>query len=308
MKKKSNKKKILIIGGTGFLGFNLAKKCLEKKWSVTSVSLKSKINKKRLLKKVNYIKLDISKYNQLKKKLSNYNYVVNFGGYVDHKKKNKNLAYHFKGCKNLVKFFEKKKIDFFIQIGTGLEYGKKNSPIKESSKCNPISIYAKSKYLASKYIIQKAKRNNFPALVLRPFQVYGPMQDNNRLIPIIINSCLKKEKFNCSDGKQFRDFIFIDDFIEAILKIISKSNKGQAAKVFNIGYGKPYKVRNIIKMIVKLCKGGQPNYGKILLRRDENKVIYPDILKIKKFINWHPKTNLETGLKKTIKLYKSDFK
>ncbi len=305
MKKKLNKKKILIIGGTGFLGFHLAKKCLAKKWSVTSASLRSKINKKRFLKKVDYIKVDISKYDQLKKKLSNYNYVVNFGGYVDHTKNNKNLAYHFKGCKNLVKLFEKKKIDFFIQIGTGLEYGKKNSPIKEDSKCNPISSYAKSKYLATKHIIQKAKKNSFPAMVLRPFQVYGPMQDDNRLIPIIINSCIEKKKFNCSDGKQLRDFIFIDDFIEALVKIISNNTRDQAAKVFNIGFGKPIEVKKVINLIVKLCKGGKPNYGKILLRSDENKVIYPDIQKIKTVINWYPKTNLETGLIKTIKSYKS---
>ena len=82
------KKKILIVGGTGFLGFHLAKKCLTKKWSVTSVSLKKKISRKRFLKKVNYIKLDISKYDEIAEKLGNYNYVINLGGYVDHRKKN----------------------------------------------------------------------------------------------------------------------------------------------------------------------------------------------------------------------------
>ena len=116
-------------------------------------------------------------------------------------------------------------------------------------------------------------------MVLRPFQVYGPMQDNNRLIPLIINSCIEKNLIVLTANNY--DFIFIDDFIEAILKIISNKTRDQTAKVFNIGYGKPIKVKKVINLIVKLCKGGKPNYGKILLRSDENKVIYPDIQKNK---------------------------
>ena len=299
------KKKILIVGGTGFLGFHLAKKCLTKKWSVTSVSLKKKISRKRFLKKVNYIKLDISKYDEIAEKLGNYNYVINLGGYVDHRKKNKNLKYHFQGSRNLIKFFKKKKIDFFIQIGTGLEYGKKKSPIKETSSCNPTSSYAKSKFLASSYVIKEATEKNFPGLVLRPFQVYGPLQDDNRLIPSIIFSCIKKKNFDCSDGKQWRDFIFIDDFIDAIIKIFSKKKKHKMSKVLNIGYGKPTKVKTVIEKIIKYCKGGKPKFGAILLRKDESKIIYPNISKIKKTIRWFPKTNLETGLKKTIKSFRS---
>lgn len=97
--------KILITGGTGFIGYHLAKKCLKLNWSVDSIStnLPKKIRK---LKKVKYIKLDISKKLKIKKKLlSNYDYVVNLAGYVDHSNKNKTLRSHFNGCKNIAEFF-----------------------------------------------------------------------------------------------------------------------------------------------------------------------------------------------------------
>ena len=72
--------KILIVGGTGFLGYHLAKRCVEKDWLVTSIS--TKIPKKiRFLKKVDYIKLDITKKKQFNKlKNKEFNFIVNFGG------------------------------------------------------------------------------------------------------------------------------------------------------------------------------------------------------------------------------------
>ena len=130
------KKKILIIGGTGFIGYHLARKCLKKGWKVTSIS--SKLPKKiRYLKKVKYLRCDITKKKLLKEKIKkNFDYVVNLGGYVDHTKKKKTFKSHYQGCKNLTEIFLKKKPISFIQIGSSLEYGNSNSPQKENIKCN----------------------------------------------------------------------------------------------------------------------------------------------------------------------------
>ena len=100
-------KKILIVGGTGFIGYHLAKKCLKRKWKVTSIS--SKIPKKiRHLPKVKYIRCDITDKKLLKKKIKKkYDYVVNLGGYVDHSNKEKTYKSHYIGCKNLTDIFLK---------------------------------------------------------------------------------------------------------------------------------------------------------------------------------------------------------
>ena len=111
----NSKNNILIVGGTGFIGYHLAKRCLKLNWDVTSISTKRPIHK-RYLKNVNYIVSDNSKkkkLNYLKKK--NFNFVVNLGGYVDHKNKKKTYNSHFLGLKNLVEIFIKKNIISFVQ-------------------------------------------------------------------------------------------------------------------------------------------------------------------------------------------------
>ena len=97
--------RILIAGGTGFIGYHLAKRCLKLKWKVVSISTKPP-KKNRKLENVNYLILDISNQKKLFKKLSsNYDYVVNLAGYVDHSHNVKTMKSHFNGCKNLSLFF-----------------------------------------------------------------------------------------------------------------------------------------------------------------------------------------------------------
>ena len=298
MKSKNN---ILIIGGTGFIGYHLAKKSLKKGWKVTSISTKPP-KKLRYLKKVKYILCDITKKNSLKKKLrKNFNYIVNLGGYVDHSNKKKTLGSHYKGCKNLTEIFLKKRPMAFIQMGSSGEYGTLKSPQKENSKCNPQSIYGQAKLLASKYLINIYKKKSFPVTILRLYQAYGPKQDFNRLIPIVIKSCIKNKKFPCSSGEQLRDFLYVDDVVDAILKSLkSKKARGQ---IINVGTGKPQKVKNVIKRIKKILKGGYPQFGEIEFRKDEILKIFPNIKKATKKINWYPRTSFNKGLKLTIKYY-----
>ena len=246
----SRKKKILIIGGSGFIGFHLAKKCLKKSWSVTSISRKLP-KKKRYLNRVNYILCDISLKKEISKKIDgNFDYVVNLGGEVDHSKNNKTYKSHFIGVKNISNFFINKKISKFLQIGSSTEYMSK-SPQKENDLCMPVSIYGKSKLLATQHLINLHNEKKFPSLIFRLYQVYGPYQDLNRLIPIIINGCLKNKRFNCSSGIQNRDFLYVDDLITIILKALNSKIEGQ---IFNVGGGKKQNIKKVILKIKKIIK------------------------------------------------------
>jgi nucleoside-diphosphate-sugar epimerase len=301
-------KSILIVGGTGFLGYHLAKKCIKKKWKVTIISS----NKPRIIRfipQARYLTLDITKKKLIEKKIkSNYDFVINFGGYVDHNNKLKTYLSHYVGCKNLVDFFIKKKLKCFIQIGSCVEYGNKESPQKENLLTNIkklTSVYGKAKLEATNYLQYKYKKNNFPCIILRLYLIYGPRQDFNRLIPNVIKGCLKNSYFPCSHGLQYRDFLYVDDLTDLILKLLKKNIP--FGNIFNVGSGKKVKVKNMILLIQKLIKKGRPCFGKIKLRKDEISKLYPSIKKITKTIDWKPKISILEGIKKTISFYKSNL-
>ena len=145
------------------------------------------------------------------------------------------------------------------------------------------------------------KKKKFPSTVLRLYLAYGPKQDVNRFLPIIIKGCIKNKKFPCSEGVQLRDFTHVDDVVDAILK--SLTNKNARGQIINIGSGKPRKIRSVIEDVKKISKGGYPQYGTFKLRKYEILKLYPNIKKAKNKINWEPKISFEKGIKSTIKYY-----
>ena len=300
------KENILVVGGTGFLGYHLCKSLLKKNFNITVVSLKPP-KKLRFLNKIKYIRCNIAEKKQVKKKLrNNYSYVFNLGGHVDHKNKKKTMLSHYNGTKNLVNHITNSKLKLFLQIGSGLEYGKNKSPQIEKNISKPISNYAKAKYYASRFLLENNKKKRFPCVIVRPYQVYGPKQDTNRIIPIVINGCLKNISFPCSSGKQYRDFLYVDDFNNFLLKVL-KNKKKCLGQIFNVGIGKAYKIKKIINFIHKKINKGQPMFGKIKLRAEESEKLFQIIKKAKKIINWTPRISIEKGLIKTINSYRKEF-
>ena len=297
------KKKILIIGGTGFFGFHLLKFFLKLNWNVFSLS-KSRPNYLRALKNIKYLHGDISKKDSIKfLKDYNFNYIVNCGGYVDHVSKIKTSKTHFTGCKNLYKIFADRKIQTFVQIGSSSEYGKMKSPLREAQLGKAKTIYGKSKLRASKFLLS-LKNRNFPFVIIRPFLLYGPSQDNNRFLPFVISSLIANKKFACSDCTQYRDFLYIDDAVRAIKACLG--NKKVYGKIINIGLGKSIQLRKAINIIQKKIKRGKPDFGKVALRSDEPEVIFPDIKRAKKYLNWKPVIIFKQGIIRTINYYKKN--
>ena len=294
--------KILIVGSSGFLGTNF----LNFIKNFKKIEVHALVHKKKHIivknKKVKYILGNICKYNDLKKKLNcTYDFIFNFSGNINHKKNKETYNVHFKGIKNLVKIIKRENSTVLTQIGSSLEYGKKSSPHSEKNVCRPMSYYGKAKFLASNFI--KLNLKNY--VILRPYQIYGPYQKVDRLIPITIVSCLKNKAFLCSEGSQLRDFLFVDDFINLLVKIIKK--KKIKSGIYNVGTGKPLKVKNIINLINTLTGKGRPLFGKLKMRKDEINEYYPRINKVKKNFDWEPKIDIHRGINKTIKYYKNNL-
>ena len=298
-------RKILVIGGTGFIGYHIIKEAKKRNYSIYSISLKNP-KKKRFLQKVNYIKADISKYNQLKKKLSkNFDYVVNAGGYGIHPKHGKDgdklIRSHYLGLRNILKVLNLKKVKKFVQIGSSSEYGKVSSPIKETTTCKPKTPYSIAKFLCTKYLINLYLKSNFPVTIFRLFQVYGSKQDENRVIPFIINNCLKDKSFSTTAGSQICDFCHIDDIVNVVFK--SFKNKRSNGEIINIGSGQPIQLKKIFKLIIKKIGKGKVKIGGLNYEKEKNKISFPSIARAKKILKWKPNITFEKGINNTIESY-----
>ena len=299
-------KHILVIGGTGFIGYNFIKKAVSKNYKITSLSLNPP-RIERHIRRVKYIQADMSNFKELKKKLKgNYTYIINCGGYGKHPvfgaEGNKLIKAHYKGLLNVLKILTFKKLQLFIQIGSSTEYGKKKGPLKEEMRCNPKTPYAIAKNLCTNILINLNKKKGFPVVILRLFQAYGPGQDENRLLPYIIKKCRKNLSFNTTLGEQLCDFCHIDDVVSAIFKCFaSKKVNGQ---ILNISSGEPRMIKSVILIVKKILGKGNPIFGGLKYNKHINMKNFASINKAKRILNWSPKVKFLDGLKKTISSYK----
>ena len=302
-----NGKNILVIGGTGFIGFNFIKKALTKEFIVTNISIKSTIQLKH--KNLSHFNCDLLDQKNLSKILVNktFHYVINFGNYIDHSDfllgGDNILKTQVDGLTNILSNINRTDLIKFINIGSSDEYGGNNSPQNEKMNLKPFSPYSLGKTIVSEFLELLYASEQLPTLTLRPFLVYGPYQKLNRFLPHVISSCLKNKSFDCSAGTQIRDFCFVGDFIDAIFMALDKEEAN--GKTVNVASGIPVTIKEITLKIVDIIGKGNPKFGKIEMRNDENMSLYADISFAKNILNCQPKTDIDTGLSKTINFYKN---
>lgn len=302
-----NSDKILVVGGSGFLGKHLVRRCLRDTRFVSCIGLGR--NKKEFFEDIEVINVDINNKDVLRAILNkkSFDYIFNLGGYIDHthyfKNGRKIIDTHFIGLLNVLDCIDIKSLKGFVQVGSSDEYGNAPSPQRETMRENSISPYSQAK-VASTHLIQMLHRTEgFPGVVLRFFLVYGPGQDNKRFLPQIINGCLNNIEFKTSEGKQLRDFCYIDDVIEAMIKAAAlPQSKGN---VINIASGTPVMIKDVIQKVMLFTDGGKPMWGAHPYRVGENMQLYADISLAKNLLHWEPQVGLDVGLKKTIEYYKA---
>jgi nucleoside-diphosphate-sugar epimerase len=299
---------ILVIGGTGFIGSHLLKRVIKEGWSATSISLHAP-TERRFIDSVNYIQANLDNEKEIMSCLCNgFDYVVNLGGYIDHKNFNDGgrdlIDSHFIGVMNLVQSLPKDKLKCFVQIGSSDEYGNAVSPQKETIREQSISPYSFSKMAATHFLQMLNQTENFPCIILRLFLTYGPEQDIKRFLPQIIIGCLHGRTFPVSEGKQLRDFCYIDDVVDAILCTLNARNA--IGEVINIASGQPVSIRSMVNRIQKRIGKGEPLYGAIPYRVGENMELYASIGKARHLLGWSPNITLEEGINKTVAWYERE--
>lgn len=201
---------------------------------------------------------------------------------------------------NLLKCLQKIKKLYFIGLGSFSEYGINFNLSSEKTRENPNDYYGVFKNSFKNISRVFCNKNNFDWLWLRPCYIYGPNDVNTRLIPNVINKCLNGGKLHLNSCNSMVDYLFIEDFIEALHLLIKGNNVG----VFNICSGKQYKVKDVVLLINEITNN---NADIIFDKSKDRENTYTDFVcgynnKLLDTINWSPKFNLKKGLTKTINL------
>lgn len=190
-------------------------------------------------------------------------------------------------------------------LGSCDEYGICQSPFNEIHQENPTNSYGLSKLATTKLLLSLYSSHQFQSIVLRPSVIYGPNQGADMFLPSLIQSLLADKEYPMTYGDQIRDFIYIDDVVDAIFKslLFSESTEGL---VLNIAAGVSLSIKNIAHITASLI---HPNKLKLLkigdvpYRRNEVMNYCVNIERARNLLGWQPTTKLEQGLHQTISHY-----
>ena len=276
----------LITGGAGFIGSHLAEKLVKLKHKVIIIddfSIGRKKNLSSIRKKIKLINGTILNNKLLNKYFKNVDNVFHLAAKADivPSIENPNLYFdvNVKGTLNVLNASIKNKVKRFIYIASSSSYGiLKKYPTPESSNIDPQYPYALTKRLGEELILHYSKVYNLNSSSLRFFNVYGPRARTSGTYGAVFGVFLAQKIANkpftvVGDGKQTRDFTYVSDAVDSIIKVSNKKNI--SGEVFNVGSGKTISVNKIVDLL-----GGKKIF--IPKRPGEPDKTFADIRKIRK--------------------------
>jgi len=308
-----NSKTVLITGATGFIGSCLTHRLVSEDCDLHIIKREQSNTWriKNILNRVTIHNVDLINVDSLEKLVKRIKpeiifHTATYGGYPFQKDVNKVIQANIIGTVNLVNACLKVGFNIFVNTGSSSEYGMKSKPMNETDLLEPNDNYGVAKASATLFCQAKARSEKLPIVTLRLFSPYGYYEEPARLIPYLITSCLMGKNPKVSSPEPVRDFIFIEDVLDAYIKVAKAPDI--SAQIFNIGYGKQHSVGEVVNKIIELTgKKVNPKWGVIPKRTNEPTIWQADISKAKGILKWEPRYNLEEGLNKTIKWFKKNI-
>lgn len=305
MVKKSSK--ILITGGAGFIGIHLTNYLLSK--GFTDITILD-VSKPRI-KNVKFICSDFSNFKEIGKILEDIDYVFHLAAMVgvDRCRLNpeKVKRVNYTNARRFIDLCVNKKVTRFVFSSSSEVYGNsKEIPYKEDSKLEPISEYAKSKVRIERYLKEITDKTNMTVGIVRFFNVYGPFQRKDFVIPLFVDNALHERPLIIfGNGNQIRCPTYVADAITGLYKVLI-CNKTKY-EIFNIGGSTEYTVNNLAKTVLRTVSKSKSKiiyqkYGEGI--RDSKLEILrrvPDVSKAAKALGFKAKVPLSEGIKMIIK-------
>ena len=273
--------KILVTGHEGVIASNLIKK-------LTNCEI--------IIDSINGKRIDLQN-NEEVMKIEPVDTVIHLGGKTEKGLEwEKYFENNIIGTLNILEYCIKKNIKKIIFVSSYVYGNPKYSPIDEQHQISPHNLYTKSKFLAEELCKIYSEKYKLNVIILRPFNIFARSMNKNYLISNLIESINTKKTVTITNRTSKRDFLYIDDFIELILKIKDYDFKYE---IFNVGSGISYSFDEVIEIIEK-------NTSKKLnleYKNDDQSYIQnitADNSKITKILDWKPELTFEEGLQKLL--------
>lgn len=311
------KKEILITGGAGFIGSHLAKRLLSEGHSVTIIDNLATGSKKNVLSEATFIKADLCNKNVLNKLPSKeYDAVLHLAaqssGEVSNEQPEHDLKVNTLSTLQLLKWCKDSGIPRFVYASSMAVYGDAaHSPVSESDPCQPLSFYGISKISSEQYV-QHFSHEGLDTTCFRMFSVYGPGQSitnmKQGMVSIFLAYLLKGEPIWVKgSGDRFRDFIFIDDVVNAWCSSLDCSRT--FGKIYNLATGKKTLVRELVEKEIRIF-GSEPATYPVKYEGHtpaDQFGLFADISRIREDLAWKPTVSIDAGLKQMFAWAKKEY-
>ena len=293
-------KQVLLIGGTGFIGRHILARLMElgAKVTILSLFLPGEYNGP-LLNECRCLKGDIrAPQNRDTISKTKWDIAINVGGFINQKNDqhadDEVVAGHFAHVRELVSLLSKT-IERFVHAGSAVEYGNNPVPHREDMRECPLTPYAAAKVACTHYLQMQNRSNGFPAVILRPFFIYGPGQDHSKFLPWLVDQARKNNVIEMTRGDQTRDPIYIADVAEAFIRAAVATDID--GEVINVAGGEDITIKQIAQTVVDITGLGKLNIGAIPYRAGEQMFSTADINKMRLKLGMLPSTKFSEAIK-----------
>lgn len=314
-------KSVLITGGMGFIGANLANRLVDLGAKVTIMDAMipdyggNEFNVYPIKDRVRINYCDIRDENAVIYLVRDQDYVFHLAGQVCHLMSLSNpfpdIEINITGTAILMEALRKhNKNAVVVYTGTRGQYGPSVSlPVNEEAPTNPKGIYEISNLSAEKIIKVYNDVHGIRSVLLRLSNIYGPRSQMKHsrfgVCNWFVRVALDDDTIQVyGDGSILRDFLYVDDCVEAIL--MSALTPEAYGEIFNVGSDIPVSFLELVKTMIKVAGTGKWQYAEFSAERkaQEPGDFYSDVNKIERIVGWKPSTSLEEGLAKTIEYYR----
>lgn len=289
--------KVLLIGGTGFIGMYVARALSDSGHEVI-VAVRPQTTSKAILATFRTITFGSDNLlERLRQFAPEILIDLSWNGVSG---QNRNQFEQFANVQRLLTNLQlgvDSGITKYIGFGSQAEYGPKAQAINESDETFPTTLYGAAKLSAMYATKALAEMQNVKHIWVRIFSTYGPGDKSTWLIPSVVSAISKKENLALTAGTQNWDYLYVEDAANAILRICESN---EAIGIYNLGSGTTVKIFDVVTKIRNLLSPDfKLNFGTLPFRPDQVMHLEADISRISRDTGWKPITNLDTGLRLT---------